>query len=58
MTENPLSFDAEVGDHQVIIRAGQVEAVVHEARYPHGPVMMYPRARSMTTWTLCSIYDS
>jgi hypothetical protein len=28
MTENPLSFDADVGDHQVITRAGRVEAVV------------------------------
>lgn len=28
MTENPLSLGAEVGDHQVITRAGQVEAVV------------------------------
>jgi len=32
MTENPLSFgvdvDVDVGDHQVITRAGQVEAVV------------------------------
>lgn len=28
MTENPLSFGADVGDHQVITRAGQVEAVV------------------------------
>jgi hypothetical protein len=28
MTENPLSFGADVGDHQVITRSGQVEAVV------------------------------
>jgi hypothetical protein len=28
MTESSLSFDAEVADHQVIFRAGQVEAVV------------------------------
>ena len=28
MTGNPLNFGAEVGDHQVITRAGQVEAVV------------------------------
>jgi hypothetical protein len=28
MTENPLSVGADVGDHQVITRAGQVEAVV------------------------------
>jgi hypothetical protein len=28
MSENSLSFDAEVADHQVIFRAGQVEAVV------------------------------
>lgn len=28
MSENPLSFGADVGDHQVITRAGQVEAVV------------------------------
>ncbi len=28
MGESPLSFDAEVSDHQVIFRAGQVEAVV------------------------------
>ncbi len=28
MTENPLSSGVDVGDHQVIIRAGQVEAVV------------------------------
>ncbi len=28
MTENPLNFNADVGDHQVITRAGQVEAVV------------------------------
>ena len=28
MTENPLDFGAVVGDHQVITRAGQVEAVV------------------------------
>jgi hypothetical protein len=28
MTENPLNFDGDVGDHQVITRAGQVEAVV------------------------------
>jgi hypothetical protein len=28
MIENPLSLGADVGDHQVITRAGQVEAVV------------------------------
>jgi hypothetical protein len=28
MTENPLNFDAEVRDHQVITRGGEVEAVV------------------------------
>ena len=28
MTENPLGPDADVGDHQVITRAGRVEAVV------------------------------
>jgi len=28
MTENPLNFGDVVGDHQVITRAGQVEAVV------------------------------
>src|SRR5258708_39235373 len=28
MSESRLSFDAEVADHQVIFRAGQVEAVV------------------------------
>ncbi|MCW2939914.1 MAG: hypothetical protein JWN00_2899 [Actinomycetia bacterium] len=28
MSERPLTFDAEVADHQVILRAGQVEAVV------------------------------
>jgi hypothetical protein len=28
MTENPLSFDPEVGDHQVITRGGEVESVV------------------------------
>jgi hypothetical protein len=28
MTEDPLNCDADVGDHQVITRAGQVEAVV------------------------------
>jgi len=28
MTEDSLSFGADVGDHQVITRAGQVEAVV------------------------------
>jgi len=28
MSEGSLSFDAEVADHQVIFRAGQVEAVV------------------------------
>ena len=28
MSENPLNLDADVGDHQVITRAGQVEAVV------------------------------
>ena len=28
MTENPLSSGADVGGHQVITRAGQVEAVV------------------------------
>ena len=28
MTENPPSFGADVGDHQVITRAGQVEAVL------------------------------
>jgi hypothetical protein len=28
MSESPASFGADVGDHQVIIRAGQVEAVV------------------------------
>lgn len=28
MSEGPLTFDAEVADHQVIFRAGQVEAVV------------------------------
>lgn len=28
MSESPLTFDAEVADHQVILRAGQVEAVV------------------------------
>lgn len=28
MTEYPLSSGADVGDHQVITRAGQVEAVV------------------------------
>lgn len=28
MTEYPLSFGADVGDHQVITRAGRVEAIV------------------------------
>ncbi|MBO0837257.1 MAG: hypothetical protein J2P28_17355 [Actinobacteria bacterium] len=28
MTENPLNFDAEVEDHQVITRGGEVESVV------------------------------
>jgi hypothetical protein len=28
MTENPLNFGAVIGDHQVITREGQVEAVV------------------------------
>jgi hypothetical protein len=28
MTEDPLNFDAEVGDHQVITRGGEVESVV------------------------------
>ncbi len=28
MSEGSLSFDAEITDHQVIFRAGQVEAVV------------------------------
>jgi hypothetical protein len=28
MSESPSSFDAEIADHQVILRAGQVEAVV------------------------------
>src|SRR5258708_35226966 len=28
MPENPLGLGADVGDHQVITRAGQVEAVV------------------------------
>lgn len=28
MSESSLSLDAEVADHQVILRAGQVEAVV------------------------------
>jgi len=28
MSEDPLSLSADVGDHQVITRAGQVEAVV------------------------------
>jgi antitoxin (DNA-binding transcriptional repressor) of toxin-antitoxin stability system len=28
MTENPLGFGADAGDHQVITRAGRVEAVV------------------------------
>jgi hypothetical protein len=28
MSDSPLSFDADVGDHQVITRGGQVEAVV------------------------------
>ncbi len=28
MTEHPLNFDAEVGDHQVITRDGEVESVV------------------------------
>jgi hypothetical protein len=28
MAENPRSLGADVGDHQVITRAGQVEAVV------------------------------
>jgi hypothetical protein len=28
MSESPLPFDAEIADHQVILRAGQVEAVV------------------------------
>jgi len=28
MSEGSLSFDAEVADHQLIFRAGQVEAVV------------------------------
>lgn len=28
MTEDPLNSGADVGDHQVITRAGQVEAVV------------------------------
>jgi uncharacterized protein YbaA (DUF1428 family) len=28
MSESPLSFDGEIADHQVILRAGQVEAVV------------------------------
>jgi hypothetical protein len=28
MSESPLSFDAEIADHQVIFRVGQVEAVV------------------------------
>jgi uncharacterized protein YbaA (DUF1428 family) len=28
MSESPASFDAEIADHQLIFRAGQVEAVV------------------------------
>ena len=28
MSENPLNSGADVGDHQVITRAGQVEAIV------------------------------
>jgi uncharacterized protein YbaA (DUF1428 family) len=28
MSESPPSFDAEIADHQVILRGGQVEAVV------------------------------
>ena len=28
MTEHPLTFGEDVGDHQVITRAGRVEAVV------------------------------
>ena len=28
MSESSASLDAEIGDHQVILRAGQVEAVV------------------------------
>jgi hypothetical protein len=28
MSESPLPFDAEIADHQVILRAGRVEAVV------------------------------
>jgi hypothetical protein len=28
MSESPLTFNADVADHQVILRAGQVEAVV------------------------------
>jgi hypothetical protein len=28
MSENPLSSDPEVGDHQVITRGGEVESVV------------------------------
>jgi hypothetical protein len=28
MSDRPLSFDAEIADRQVILRAGQVEAVV------------------------------
>lgn len=28
MSESPLFFDAEIADHQVILRAGRVEAVV------------------------------
>jgi hypothetical protein len=53
MIENPPSFGADVGDHQVITRAGQVEEyrglraleqreaelywAMHEARYPSRP---------------------
>jgi hypothetical protein len=28
MSESPLPFDTEIADYQVILRAGQVEAVV------------------------------
>ncbi|MDQ2873464.1 MAG: hypothetical protein M3Y33_00970 [Actinomycetota bacterium] len=28
MSESPSSFDAEIADHQVILRGGQIEAVV------------------------------
>ncbi|MGO8728420.1 MAG: hypothetical protein ACLPN6_15875 [Streptosporangiaceae bacterium] len=36
MSESSQAFDAEVTDHQVILRAGQVEAVVVPLEeYPH-----------------------